>query len=290
MDNIGERLLVSVSSSSSMLESRLSDRNENVSLILTLLVIEVLKISKNRIFVVFYNTQMLETDLHSSAENITQLLQHGSEYFEELGFVLKYIYNTIASMDASKITAMKIPLNKDIINMYELSLSPTHIPNNLKYDSMLVFTQQFKRAEAIIQHLEGMISSDMIPISMQQSDILKQAEALHTTGVPSSKDMFMRYVSKMLMDVEFNIGEINCMPAHLAYEMFRTSTEYECSVREGKQAFNTYMKHIVVDAKLFVYYLQNMSSNDVGVKQIAFNKLKAYCMTKIDVFRNKEYV
>ncbi|KAH3852310.1 hypothetical protein DPMN_094815 [Dreissena polymorpha] len=141
-------------------------------------------------------------------------------------------------MNASKIIAMKIPLNKDIVTMYELSLSPTHIPNYLKYASMLVCTQQFTRAESLLEHVEGMLSSDMIPISMKESDILKQEQALDTTGVYSSKDMFMSCVSKILMDVEFNTGEISCMPVHLVYEMYGTSTGYECSVRERKTAFN----------------------------------------------------
>ncbi|KAH3786004.1 hypothetical protein DPMN_164102 [Dreissena polymorpha] len=221
--------------------------------------------------------------MHLCAENIETSLYQRSEFFEELGFVLKYIYNTLASMKASKSIEMRRPIKEDIVKMFELSLSPSQIPNHLKYASMLVCTQQYTRAEALLQQVEGMISSDMIHVSINRPHTMLQAGAMHTTGVSSSTDILMRRVTRLLFDVAFKTVEISCMPGHLVFEMYRTGKQNERSASDRKHSWiNNFA--VEVCAKPFLHYLQYLSSKDVYAKQVALSKLIEYC--NMEFYRN----
>ncbi|KAH3798552.1 hypothetical protein DPMN_152152 [Dreissena polymorpha] len=289
MDHIGERLLVSMSGSSNLLQFRRSYWFDNLSQIITSMVRTFLHMPVNRVCGFNETHQELKASLHFLAKNIKTSIQNGSDYCEELGYILKYIYNTLASMNASKRIAMKRPIDKDVIKMYEMSLSPMHITNYLKYASMLVCTHQYTRAEALLQHVESLISPDMIHISINRPDGIRkgiQAKTAHFAGLSSPTDILMRYVSKMLVDVVFNTEEIYCVPSHLAFEMYRNGMEEECNVRERYKPFEIWMKDVAVEvrAEPFLHYLQYLSSKDVFAKQLALIKLIDYC--SIEFFRN----
>ncbi|KAH3852286.1 hypothetical protein DPMN_094789 [Dreissena polymorpha] len=244
----------------------------------------------NQTFPVTYSKsiQMHIRHLHFCAENIKTSLKYENEYPEELGFVLKHIYNALASMKASKRIAMKKPINEDIFKMFESSLSPSHITNYLKYAAMLVCTQQYTRAEAILQQVEGLISSDMIHVCAAQPDKLIQAEEINKTGVSSLSDIFMRHISKMLIDVEFTAGEINCVPSHLW--MFRTDTEEDCRVGELSKSMKIRKTHVIVDAKPFLHYLKYMSSKVGRARLKPIFMLSAYITEKPDVVSSRGHI
>ncbi|KAH3727819.1 hypothetical protein DPMN_053764 [Dreissena polymorpha] len=152
---------------------------------------------------------------------------------------------------------------------------------------MLVSTKQYTRAEALLQQVEGFISSDMIHVSLDRPDIFIQAEAMQPTGVSSPKDIFFRHLLKMRIDVVFKKEEISCEPNHLVFEMHSTGEKEECKFSELDTKFEeiiNWKNHVVVDAKPFLHYRQYMSTQDVDVKQIAFTKIMAYCIMKLVIF------
>ncbi|KAH3829783.1 hypothetical protein DPMN_103011 [Dreissena polymorpha] len=270
MDNVGERLSDTLIKCKSQLPSREHNRSYIISDLVDGSLSTDLLLSRCR--EIYMNANLVEAILKKWTMKIKYELERAIQYIHELEFVLNGIYSDIASIQASRCITNKMPISENITKMYRDSISGENMSCVLKYVSMLVCTRQFEKAESLLEHAEKNIKADMVEISLFR---MNQFRFFNLKHFSTPAELYMACLSKFILNVRFSIHDINCVPKHIVYEIYRRTEDYNGGYDDIEVSP---MDYAVIDAKPFLYYLQYMSATDAKKKQAAATKLRQYCV------------
>ncbi|KAH3708121.1 hypothetical protein DPMN_067560 [Dreissena polymorpha] len=211
----------------------------------------------------------LELRLNSSHKNVKKAFSNRNDYSFEHEFFYEILTNIVATTEASIHIAEKKLITEEIHEMYKSSCRSGQTANYLKYASLLVCIHDYEQAVEVLKYIESRITRDMVHLSMI-SDTKPMSFKISNNLTPL--EMFKVFVSNIINYVEFTKHESNCAPSHLIYELHRTAGDDRAGY-DGKRMF------AVVDAKPFLYYLQNLAHTDDDGKNAAIEKLKCYCIS-----------
>ncbi|KAH3859174.1 hypothetical protein DPMN_101890 [Dreissena polymorpha] len=282
MDNIGNRL-------SANPDGKLSTRKGSRLKI----VLDLIWESRVSFMIAVYNNALLTTQhfeyVIEQWRDFFADIRNENEYSSELLLYFETTSCILASLQASKCIENRQHITDDIARLYTDSLVSGQIPLLLKYASMLVCTKRFEGAEAILEKIEMMIKPDMFQFAVKVDDSgrISELDSDETTHRSTSRENYLKYVSKAIFPVEFTRHEINSAPFFLQYEMHRTITPDDDIARRSFKGLLNWMDCVVSDAKPFLYYLQFLASKSFEKQEEAFLKLESYCNTILRVVINE---
>ncbi|KAH3829689.1 hypothetical protein DPMN_102917 [Dreissena polymorpha] len=204
-------------------------------------------------------------------------LANDHKYRYEWEYYLNDNFNQKASVDASRSIENNIVISDAIDKMFRDSLRSGKISCYLKYASMLVCTQQYEKAESILNEVH--ITPDMVEFSWFLDNFLKLGEHVKFAKSNSPLDIMKDCLGKIVTQVSFWREESHCLPKHLVYEMYRRTTDANKS--EYSKLINERWKGAaVIHARPFMFYLKYLSSRDTNIKQESVLNIVQYLEDK----------
>ncbi|KAH3856967.1 hypothetical protein DPMN_099564 [Dreissena polymorpha] len=242
IDNLGKRLKMDETENHSELETRSLYRVKTLTSL----------ICDNFLEGFLPNFSSKKADMRQYIHNLRDAVEEGCEYDFEVNYIYRNLSGSTASLEASEKLAEKRPISRDILKLYNISLKSGQITNYLRYASMLVCTHQYKKAVALLETAEKMITPNMVELSMIYTD-------RETSRLPIETNMtqlLRNLVENIAMPVKLFWQEINCIPSHMVYEFYSPISEEDKSNlqhvhRTGPHTIDS----LAVDAKPFLYYL-----------------------------------
>ncbi|KAH3829836.1 hypothetical protein DPMN_103065 [Dreissena polymorpha] len=254
MDNFGQRLLDENN-------SQLSTKEENRSLIIF------------QFF--FYNfcgseiekdVKQKRTFFNSHIEITSFALANDIAYRYELKKTLNDTFNQKASFEASRCIKNNIVISEAVYEMFRVSLLTGQISCYLKYASMLVCTQQYEKAESLLN--EVYIAPDMVEFSLFLDDFKALGKQVKIAKSISPLNIMMDCSRKIVTPVSFSRKESHCLPKHLVYEMYRRNA--------GTSKSEYWKDNALINARPFLFYLQYLSSRHTHAKQVYVLNIEKY--------------
>ncbi|KAH3859176.1 hypothetical protein DPMN_101892 [Dreissena polymorpha] len=229
MDNIGNRLSANPDAK---LSTRKGSRFE--------IVLDLICESREKFMTTVYEYASLTTQLFECFikywRDIFSIKRYENDYSSELLLHFEITSCILASLQASKCIENRQNITCDIARLYEDSMVSGDIPLLLKNASMLVQTECFEQANALLEKIENMVKPDMFQFGMKldDSERISELNPDETIHLSTSRQNYLKYVSKAIFPVEFTRHEINSAPFHLQYEIYRTITPDDDILHEGR--------------------------------------------------------
>ncbi|XP_052766967.1 uncharacterized protein LOC128207840 [Mya arenaria] len=189
-------------------------------------------------------------------DNIVQCSTSGSQSDIDLGVVsllTPFLHNTLASMLASRCIYLGQPITQDIFNWYQQSLDSDCMSSRLKFASMLYCRGQYDEAAEVLTYCEGLLGPEVWQYcTHRERKCLSPSTEFKTKLVfCPPNEMHKKYTMVCLV---FRKEEINCIPQHLTYGMFRD---------EDIPIWYKWKNNVVIDCIPFLYYLQHLTYREL---------------------------
>ncbi|KAH3769080.1 hypothetical protein DPMN_170327 [Dreissena polymorpha] len=282
MDDIGERMAAALSLNLHTKIIQLTQRNENeraiVKSILTHLVLcSPVRLIKDEIRRK-HNTcsdKLMEKGLVSAIKCFKFCLQDSIKTSVD-GLWLQTLQSTLTSLKASVAIGKQKKVSQKIINLYEISLYTGTLACYLKYASMFICTEQYRRSASVLADIEEQIKPllEVLPLpgSTEQHD------------TRSSKDITKyakQYMEKVSMPVVFMFNENNCVPDFLEYEIHAATIPANSEFT--RDYVSTMKNDVAADALPYFFYLKFITFKQLGqpvLQKAAFDNILKFRRTK----------
>ncbi|XP_052762550.1 uncharacterized protein LOC128205140 [Mya arenaria] len=220
----------------------------------------------------------VEQKINAYLETLVSKLDNYKELEPEFtSLIIPQLCGRLACIQASKCIYRNQPITQNIIHLFRLSFDFDLLSNRLKFASMLYCSWQYEAATNWLTCCEGLLGPKVWQFcSCKGRNLTGPCKEFMEKAINTSfKDMLQKYTG---IDVLFTNQEINCVPQHLRYEMFRTI------VGEDRQQRlpaidHEWMDNIVIDCIPFLHYLQYLTHRQLNQHQSkleALNNLHFY--------------
>ncbi|XP_052783446.1 uncharacterized protein LOC128219616 [Mya arenaria] len=202
---------------------------------------------------------------------------------ESTSLLIPQLCGRLACIQASKCTYCNQPITQNIIHLFRLSFDFDLLSKRLKFASMLYCSGQYEAATNSLICCKGLLGPEVWQCCgcEGREQTHPSNEFMEKAINTSFKDMLQKYTG---IDVLFTSQEMNCVPHHLRYEMFRTIGEEDWQQRHP-DGFFTWMDHVVIDCIPFLHYLQYLTHRQLNQHQSkleALNNLNSYISSNED--------
>ncbi|KAH3790145.1 hypothetical protein DPMN_168340 [Dreissena polymorpha] len=219
-----------------------------------------------------------EADNHLKLKLLIDLInaKNDSKYKNERIYQICDTLSKIASVEASRCIENNFEIADYVYENFRFSLKFKNISFYLKYASMLVCTQQYVKAESLLN--EVYISPEMAEISPFISDLEKFGKRAIFTNSNLPSDIVMDCFFKIVTPVSFSREESHCLPKHLVCEMYRRDP----AVNKADMDIEMWQDTTVVNALPFLFYLKYLSSRHTHSKQVSLKYIEVYLKNKFN--------
>ncbi|XP_052774634.1 uncharacterized protein LOC128213140 [Mya arenaria] len=164
-----------------------------------------------------------------------------------------YLKSILVSVHGSVCIESRQNIAEQMNQPYQGSLDLSS--GRLKFASMLYCTGQYEKAAAMLEQTEQLLHPDVWQLSFA-AEILNVGR--NRIFLRKLLDQPVSEIVKtfVLLSVTFFRQELNCVPKHLVYEMYRTFTPADIQQRKAGEL---YMAFAIIESLPFLYYLQYLT-------------------------------
>ncbi|XP_052790348.1 uncharacterized protein LOC128224519 [Mya arenaria] len=232
-----------------------------------------------KIFGIYFMSTTGENNIFKTRDIIIKVREiiFESDILAVLQHAEKWLYQYLASMAASTCLQRNQPISPDIYRLYEASLDSDLTSSRLKLASMMYCSGQYEKAKLVLAYTERLLHTDVLQWCACPGRSTKFAPTerfLQKAYELPVSEVIKRHVA---CSVVFNSLEICCVPGFLVYEMHRTISPEDFQHRNS--IIDKWMDLVVIDSKLFMFYLQYLTFRQLGEEERrlgALHKLKNY--------------
>lgn len=191
--------------------------------------------------------------------------------------IIKYLSSVIATMQASRWFGNGLLiLPNETSRLFDVSLDFDLASCKLKLASVYYRMKEYHKAAALLSRIEKSFQPYVISAcECRKRSKIRTTKAFNQKALESTNQDTLK--SSVVFCVKFLRHEIECMPKHLIFEMYRGVCIEDVNLRDPWH--DTWMDMALVDSLPYMYYLQYLTNRELGQEEArieAVEKLAEY--------------
>ncbi|XP_053372682.1 uncharacterized protein LOC128546301 [Mercenaria mercenaria] len=178
--------------------------------------------------------------------------------------LIKYLNSVVATMQASQCLRNGVPIMlPDTVNLFNVSLDFDLASCKLKLASVYYCMKEYRKAEDILSKVEHSFQPWVLSAcDCRKRTMKKPTKAFDRRALAHTNQDMLR--SSVTMCVKILRHEMECVPKHLHFEMYRATCNDDLQLRDPWH--DIWMDMALVDSLPFTYYLQYLTYRELGLE------------------------